>query len=111
MGMRYGALLILCLALSGCANQTAGVVLFGSPSGETQLHRQIPNLALGQSRENLWVAAGLNYRSGWPSVTTGYRLDEVTYHMDIQEDDQFYFGRFGGYYRTTQTVSSAVIIR
>lgn len=111
MGMRYGALFILGLALSGCASQSAGVVLFGPPSGETQLHRQIPNCALGQSREDLWVATGLNYRSEWPSVTTGYRLDEVTYHIDIQEDNQFYFGRFGGYYRTTQTVSSAVIIR
>ena len=49
------------------------------------------------------------HRSAWPSVEAGYRLDETSYYWEIQDDDQFYFDRFGGFYRAAQTVRSAVV--
>ena len=107
---RVVVLLLLIAALPmGCASPRTNTRPLGAVVG-TAHGRTGANLALGVSGGDVWEATGLNYRSPWPYVNNGYRVDEVTYHTQVQDDDQFEFGRLGGFYRTDLTVRNAVVI-
>lgn len=109
--MKRGTVIVFALLLSGCASPGGGVMLCGpGPSGADQAQATC-NWALGPSPADLRVAASLNYRTKWPSVATGYRFDDVSFFADVQYDDQYYFGRYGGYSRYAQTVRTAVLVR
>jgi len=103
--------ILLGLLIPGCVARPAGVFLSAPAPQPQDQPSAVPNLLLGPSPQH--VRMGLNWagRSSWPSVAAGYRLDDVTYYSDFQDDEQFYFGRFGGYYRTAVTARSAVVLR
>ena len=74
--------------------------------------RPLPNLLLGQSPDQVWLAQQFTYRSDWPSVATGYRFDDMTYFTDIQFDDQSFYDRMGGaFYSSGQQVRTGVMLR
>lgn len=103
-------LLGLGLLLSGCSGP-GGVVVCRMPVIHADGHGTSPNLVLGPGEDYLWTAIGFNCRSSWPSVDAGYWFDDVTTFSEIELDDQFYYGRYGGYYRTSQSVRTGVRVR
>ena len=69
------------------------------------------NLVLGPDADCLATATTFNYRSSWPSIDNGYWFDDESYFTDVQSDDQFYFDRFGAFYRSAESVRTAVVVR
>ena len=111
LDMLRGLAILLALAVGGCASRSTGVFIAPAEPQTAGSKHLPPNLALGPSAEHVWLGLSWAGRSAWPSVPAGYRLDDVTYFSDFQDDQQFYFGRFGGYYRTAVMFRSAVVLR
>ncbi len=88
------------LVLAGCAGP-GGVATF----------RPTANVALGPTADHTWLATRIAPRSDWPTVSTGYRLGEVTYYSRIRYDEQSYYNRFGSLYDSTQSVATGVWLR
>jgi hypothetical protein len=101
----------LFLVVAGCARPEQGVALRQTVVPGACISQPAPNLALGHGPELVRAAGAFNYRSSWPSVDGGYWLDDISYFFDVQSDDQFHYDRLGVYYRTSQAVRSAVVVR
>ncbi len=99
------------LLLTGCAKRTGGVLLDSAKLSHQHPAQAAPNLALGPSAEHLRTATELTYRSTWPSVDAGYWVDDVSYLTEVQYDEQVHFDRLGWYYRTAESVHTAVRAR
>lgn len=111
MSMRTGVLIVLALLLGGCGQPRRGVAVRTPLPAASPADRPGANLALGSSADQLWAATQWNVRAPGPSISAGYRLGDVSYFTDIQFDDQYYFGRYGGFSRMAQTARSAVLLR
>lgn len=110
MNARKVAILV-CLVIVGCGEAGRGVVLWGPQVGDAPREDGSANLALGPSGEHVWLAMGMSYRSSWPSTEAGYRFEDASESVTIEHDTQFYYNRFGGYYRTGATLRRAVLLR
>lgn len=79
----------------------------------TCFHRSAvaPNLALDPWSEANLAAVSLDRSSAWPSVDTGYRLDDVTTSTEVLFDYQTGFDRWGGIHRLGQTIRTGVFLR
>ncbi len=100
--MRYCLFLTLvCLTLTGCASRS-GTVLHGP---------QAPNLALGPTADHAWLAQQVGPRSDWPAVSTGLRLQDVTYYDSYLYDRESHYNRYGGTHHSRETYRTGVWIR
>lgn len=75
--------------------------------------RVSPNLALGASPLDNWLAERLTDRSAWPSAPLGYRFDEPWHYTQSSVDDFSFRDRNGlsGHYRIDASYRSGVLIR
>jgi hypothetical protein len=98
---------ILFLFVTGCAGGHGAVVYAPGPQ------RPAANLALGPSRDHVWLAETFAGRSSWPSVRAGYVFDDVSSYTEVIYDDQSYYGGLhgGGYTREAISVRSGVLVR
>ena len=92
--------------LAGCGVSEHGAILHAR-----QMRGSHANLALGPSAEHLRLAQRLAVRSDWPSVETGYRLDDVTFYMTAIYDEQSYYDRYGSLFHDTQSLQTGVRLR
>lgn len=105
--MKLGVLLLVALALvAGCSAPSRFAVIEAAPGGPA-----LANIALGPSAEVSRIAAWHAARSDWPSVETGYRVDDITLYMTATYDSQAYYDRFGSLYREAQTIRTGVRVR
>lgn len=104
--------MLLCTCvLFGCASPDRSVVLHANTFSE-RLDGAPPNLALGPSAETNLLAEELTVRSSWPSLPTGYVLDDVTEATEVMFDDQSFYDRLGGsFFRAGQSVRTRVFLR
>jgi hypothetical protein len=66
------------------------------------------NLALGPSADTSRLAALYASRSDWPSVETGYRVDDVTFYESMTYDVQMHFDRNNSLYDQAQNVRTGM---
>jgi hypothetical protein len=113
MGMKQLGVGILLLLLSGCASspRVAGVYVPGPGTVPFFPEPGQANIALGRDCGDVWMAQEWAYRPVWPATDAGIRLDDVTSYSDVQVDDQYFYDRFGGFYKTSETVRTGVLIR
>src|SRR5574342_90174 len=92
--MRVGLILIAwTVVLAGCAAPLRVTVL------EATADLPAPaNLALGPSTEVAALATQMTERSDWPSVESGYRMDEQTSKATTTYDVQSHCDRVGSLY-------------
>jgi hypothetical protein len=102
--MRVGFVLIAwTMGLAGCAaplRVTELQTTAGSPAPA--------NLALGSSAEVAALATLMTERSDWPSVDSGYRMDDQTFYATTTYDVQSHFDRFGSLYYEAVSVRTGV---
>jgi hypothetical protein len=99
------------LLLASCAAPPASV-LYHRDLLANPLNRATPNLVLGPSRDHLHLAQTLPPREDWPSVFTGYRVDESSSYTEIIQDDQFFYDSLGGvYFRFGEEVRTGLFVR
>ena len=104
---------VICAALvwGGCAAAPRGAVIYGAPPLAAE---QTPraNLALGPSAAQALAAEWLAGRSEWPVAEAGYRLGDVAYYFDYQNDDQSFTERGGAsFYAYRGAYRSGVLVR
>jgi hypothetical protein len=86
---------------TGCAGAPRATVAFARP-----------NVLMSNYRDVNVLATRMAGRSEWPSVSTGYVFDDVTYFSTVSVDDQaFYDQEGGGHYRSTESVQTGVRVR
>lgn len=103
------ALWLVCILLSGgCVAPPRGVSLEACAS---EGRAGGANLALGPGPQYVEVARQMNYRSDWPAADIGLWFDDVSQYVDVQFDEQYFYNRFGSFYRTAESVRSAVAVR
>jgi hypothetical protein len=94
------------MALAGCARPLRVTAL------QASAERPRPaNLALGTSAEVVALATELTARSDWPSIDTGYRVDDQTFYVNTTYDVQSHFDRFGSLYYEAFSVRTGLQIR
>jgi hypothetical protein len=98
-------LIVLLLAPLGCASQRSGAVHYAGDRCRST------NLAIGPTAEHSWISSRIGYRSDWPAVQTGVRLDSITYYSEIIYDQESHWNRYGGLYHGTETVHGGVWVR
>ncbi len=94
------------MGLAGCAaplRVTALQAVADSPAPA--------NLALGPSAEVAALATEMTARSDWPSVDTGYRMDDQTIYATTTYDVQSHFDRFGSLYVEALSVRTGVRVK
>ncbi len=69
------------------------------------------NLALGSSGEVLELAEAFTQRSPGPAIEIGYTLEDFNVFSDIQMDQQYSFGRWGGFARYAQSARAITFMR
>ncbi len=108
---RVAVICTLTLILAGCAAPPPAV-LYHRDLLANPLDRATPNLVLGPGADHLHLAQSLPPREPWPSVFTGYRVDETSTYTEIIQDDQFFYDSLGGvYFRLGEEVRSGVFVR
>jgi hypothetical protein len=100
------------LVFSGCAARQPYAVVYGPGKAVPGRRAPTPNLVLGPSAEHVRIAESFAYRSTWPSVPVGYRVDDVSYGTEVIYDDQAFYDRIGGgYFRMSETVRTSALLR
>jgi hypothetical protein len=94
------------MGLAGCAAPLRVTVLQASAGAPAPA-----NLALGPSADVAVLAAQMAGRSDWPSVDTGYRMDDQTFYATTNYDVQSHFDRFGSLYVEALSVRTGVRVR
>lgn len=98
--------ILLCITLAGCAAGPSAVYV-GRPGVAPA------NLAIGPSTSHTFLSEAFAYRSAWPSVSVGYRFDDVsTYTELIFDDESFYDTGYGsGFTREAVSFRTGVLVR
>lgn len=96
----------LAISLAGCAAQSPVAVIDAAACG-----RRPANLVLSPRADVTYLATQLTERSDWPSTSTGYRFDEVTYYNRVGYDYQIGFDRYSAGYHGSDTITTGVWVR
>jgi hypothetical protein len=98
---------ILVLVATGCADGNRAVCY--APVSSVP----VANLALGPTRDHVWLAESFAGRSSWPAARSGYVFDDVSSYTEVIYDDQSYYDGFhgGGYTREAISVRTGVLVR
>jgi hypothetical protein len=104
--MRVGLSILVCLLLCGCAARQGGVACCEPCPAPVAA-----NLALGPSAEVLALAGAFTWRSPGPAIETGYTLQDASTFSDIQLDQQYSYGKFGGYSRYAASARFVTFVR
>jgi hypothetical protein len=109
---RTGALLLLVMMFAaGCAARRERCDRCG-PRESRRPAPQSGNLVFGPSAEYTALGEALAARSSWPSVDTGYLLEDATYFEHVSIDDQSFYDCLGGAHIDERvTVRSGLFVR
>lgn len=105
--MRLSLSILMCLLLCGCAARHGGTAICDQQPAPTVA----ANLALGPSSEVLDLAGAFAWRCPGPAIETGYTLEDSSLFSDIQLDEQYSYGKFGGYSRYAESARFVTFVR
>ncbi len=109
--MRTGILLLVCLPLYGCGTRHVAIATYlAQPDARCGLAGPA-NLALGPSADVLDEAAAFTERGCGPAIEIGYKLEDTSFYSDIQIENQYTYGRFGGYARYAESARAVTLVR
>lgn len=107
IGMRLTLSTLVCLLLCGCAARC-----HETPVCERQPAPTVTaNLALGPSNDVLAMAEAFAWRSPGPAYDTGYTLEDSSVFSDIQLDEQYSCGPYGGFSRYATNAHLVTFVR